>query len=106
MITIGLCHVLLSLLHQQLKAPAPHLTVTRSGANKGTMSVQIATTNGTALNGVHYAGLTNTLDWNDGDSTPRLVTVRLSMIIWSDPMSLSAPTCSIRWSPEPMRLSF
>ena len=53
------------------------LTVIRSGANKGTMTVQCATTNGTAISGVNYTGVTNTLTWNDGDSSPRFFTVPL-----------------------------
>jgi uncharacterized delta-60 repeat protein/uncharacterized repeat protein (TIGR01451 family) len=53
------------------------LVVNRIGANKGTVSVQCITTNGTALSGVNYIGVTNTLVWNDGDASPRYVTVPL-----------------------------
>ncbi|HWQ91340.1 MAG TPA: Calx-beta domain-containing protein, partial [Clostridia bacterium] len=53
------------------------LTVRRSGGSSGTLTVQCGTTNGTAINGTHYLGLTNTLTWNPGDSTPRYVTVPL-----------------------------
>ncbi len=53
------------------------LQVNRMGANKGTLSVQCMTTNGTALSGINYTGLTNTLVWNHGDSSPRYVIVPL-----------------------------
>ncbi|HWW00693.1 MAG TPA: Calx-beta domain-containing protein [Candidatus Acidoferrum sp.] len=58
-------------------AGAVTLTVTRSGANRGTVTVQCATTNVTAINGVNYRAITNTLSWDDGDATPRFVTVPL-----------------------------
>ena len=53
------------------------LTVNRVGANKGTVTVQCATTNVTALSGLQYIGFTNTLTWNDGDSSSRIITVPL-----------------------------
>lgn len=53
------------------------LQVNRMGANKGTLSVQCVTTNGTALSGINYTGLTNTLVWNHGDASPRYVIVPL-----------------------------
>jgi uncharacterized repeat protein (TIGR01451 family)/uncharacterized delta-60 repeat protein len=54
------------------------LTVNRMGANKGTLTVQCITTNGTAISGVNYTGVTNTLVWNSLDSTPRTVVVPLT----------------------------
>ena len=54
------------------------LEVDRKGANKGTLSVQCITTNGTALNGTNYVGSTNTLSWSDGDPVfARYVTIPL-----------------------------
>jgi uncharacterized delta-60 repeat protein/uncharacterized repeat protein (TIGR01451 family) len=53
------------------------LKVIREGANRGTVSVQCQTVDQTAIQGVKYVGVTNTLVWNDGDSTPRFVTVPL-----------------------------
>jgi uncharacterized repeat protein (TIGR01451 family)/uncharacterized delta-60 repeat protein len=53
------------------------LTVNRSGGSRGTLTVQVGTTNGTALAGVDYVATTNTLQWNDLDSSPRYVTVTL-----------------------------
>ena len=35
------------------------------------------TTNGTALSGINYIGVTNTLVWDNGDASPRYVTVPL-----------------------------
>ena len=51
--------------------------VNRVAGSAGTITVQYATTNGTATNGVDYTGSTNTLLWNNGDSSPRTVTVPL-----------------------------
>jgi len=51
--------------------------VNRVAGNSGSISVQYATTNGTAINGVDYVGTTNVLLWNNGDSTPRLVSIPL-----------------------------
>ncbi len=47
------------------------LTVNRSGANRGTLSVECVTTNGTAISGVNYVGVTNNLVWNDLESAPQ-----------------------------------
>ena len=53
------------------------VTVTRTVGSQGTLTVQLATTNGTAVSGVDYLGTTNTLQWNDGDVTPRVVVLPL-----------------------------
>lgn len=53
------------------------VVVTRSGGNLGALSVQYATQNGTALAGTHYLGQTNTLSWNNGDSSPRNLDITL-----------------------------
>ena len=58
-------------------AGAVRLGVTRTGGNKGTLVVRYATANGTALNGVKYVGVTNTMQWNDGDATVKFLTVPL-----------------------------
>ncbi len=52
------------------------VTVDRIGS-AGTTTVQYATANGTALNGVHYSAVSGTLHWPDGDTTPRVITVPL-----------------------------
>ncbi|MGH7951654.1 MAG: Calx-beta domain-containing protein, partial [Limisphaerales bacterium] len=51
--------------------------VNRISGSKGSVSIQYATTNGTALNGVDYTGTTNTLNWNNGDVSPKTVTIKL-----------------------------
>jgi len=51
--------------------------VNRTSGSQGALSVQYATANGTALNGVDYVGATNTLSWNSGDVSPRPVTITL-----------------------------
>ncbi len=53
------------------------VTVTRTVGSKGTLTVQYATTNGTAVSGTDYVGSTNTLSWNNGDVTPRTITIPL-----------------------------
>jgi len=60
-----------------LSGGAIAFTVTRTVGSLGTLTVQYATTNGTALNGVNYVGATNTLTWNSGDVTPRTVFIPL-----------------------------
>jgi uncharacterized delta-60 repeat protein len=51
--------------------------VNRVAGSFGTITVQCATTNGTALSGTDYTGATNTLQWNSGDSSPRTITIPL-----------------------------
>jgi len=51
------------------------VTVARLGGVLGQLSVQVATSDGSAINGVNYAGLTNTLTWADGDATTRTLYV-------------------------------
>jgi uncharacterized delta-60 repeat protein len=51
--------------------------VNRTVGSYGTLTVQWATTNGTATNGIDYVGATNTLTWNSGDVSPRTVSVPL-----------------------------
>jgi len=55
--------------------------VNRVVGSAGTLTVQYATTNNSAANGatnqVDFYGVTNTLQWNNGDVSPRVVNVRL-----------------------------
>ncbi len=51
------------------------VTVNRSGGSTGLLTVQYATANGTALEGVDYVGVTNTLLWNGGDAAPKTFTI-------------------------------
>ena len=60
-----------------LSAGAVAITVTRTVGGKGSLAVQLATANGTAVSGTDYLGVTNTLSWNDGDVAPRTVIVPL-----------------------------
>jgi len=56
--------------------------VNRVAGSASQISVQYATTNGPppngATNGVDYLGATNTLQWNNGDASPRTVTISLT----------------------------
>jgi uncharacterized delta-60 repeat protein len=49
--------------------------VNRVAGSAGQISVQYATANGTASNGVNYVGSTNTLNWNSGDASSRVINV-------------------------------
>ena len=60
-----------------LSAGFASVTVTRTVGSKGTLTLQLATTNGSAVNGVDYVGSTNTLQWNNGDVTPRIINIPL-----------------------------
>jgi uncharacterized delta-60 repeat protein len=51
--------------------------VKRTSGSKGAVTVQYATSNGTATNGVDYSGATNTLSWVDGDVSPRTISIPL-----------------------------
>ena len=60
-----------------LSSGAINVIVSRTVGSKGSLTVQYATTNGTAISGVDYVGVTNTLSWNNGDVTPRAITIPL-----------------------------
>jgi uncharacterized delta-60 repeat protein len=51
--------------------------VNRVSGSLGSVTVQYATTNGSAVNGVDYVGSTNTLSWVSGDVSPRTVSIPL-----------------------------
>ena len=51
--------------------------VNRVSGSSGALSVQYATTNGTAFSGFDYVGATNTLSWISGDVSPRIVNIPL-----------------------------
>ena len=60
-----------------LSAGSVTVTVTRTVGSKGTLTVQCASTNGSAISGTDYTGFTNTLTWNNGDVSPRTIIVSL-----------------------------
>jgi uncharacterized delta-60 repeat protein len=49
--------------------------VNRVSGSAGQITVQYATANGTAMNGVNYVGTTNQLTWSSGDSSSRTITI-------------------------------
>ncbi|MFO0810356.1 MAG: Calx-beta domain-containing protein [Gemmataceae bacterium] len=51
------------------------ITVSRTGGSNGAVSVQYATTNGTATAGSDYTASAGTLTWADGDASPKTFTV-------------------------------
>ncbi len=53
------------------------IVVTRTGGNRGAISVKVAATNGTALAGVNFVAVTNTLVWASGETTPKIFNVPL-----------------------------
>jgi uncharacterized repeat protein (TIGR01451 family)/uncharacterized delta-60 repeat protein len=54
------------------------ITVNRSGGSQGTLAVNFATSDGTAVSGTDYTGVTNVLSWNPGDISPTNVTIQLN----------------------------
>ena len=60
-----------------LSAGSIVVTVTRTVGSEGTLNVQYATSDGTAVNGTDYTGSTNTLTWNNGDVSPRSIIIPL-----------------------------
>lgn len=54
------------------------ITVTRSGSSVGTLTVQVGATNGTAISGVDFTGVTNLLTWGSGDLSPKTITIPLN----------------------------
>jgi uncharacterized delta-60 repeat protein/uncharacterized repeat protein (TIGR01451 family) len=51
------------------------ITVTRTGGNVGSVSVQVAATDGAATSGLDFVALTNTLKWNSGESAAKVLIV-------------------------------
>ncbi|MBI2931151.1 MAG: Ig-like domain-containing protein, partial [Planctomycetes bacterium] len=73
------------------------VTVTRTGGNGGAVSVNYATSNGTATAGSDYTAASGTLSWADGDVTSQTFNVPLTDdgAVESDEtvnMTLSSPT--------------
>jgi uncharacterized delta-60 repeat protein len=54
-----------------------NFVVNRISGSLGTATVQYGTTNGSAISGTDYIGATNTLIWNSGDVSPRVVSIPL-----------------------------
>lgn len=52
-----------------------YFTVIRNGSSVGSTSVDYATINGSAIAGVDYVATSGTLNWEDGDSTSRIIAV-------------------------------
>ena len=61
----------------QQTAGVATITVNQTGGSSGAVSVQVATSDGTANAGTDYTSTTQTLSWADGDSTPKTVTIML-----------------------------
>jgi hypothetical protein len=55
--------------------PTLTVTVTRAGGSDGTLSVNYATADGTAVAGTDYSGVSGTLNWIAGDANSRTVTI-------------------------------
>jgi len=54
------------------------LTVTRTGSNKQALTVNYATTDGTAVAGIDYTQTAGTLTWAENDSTAKTINVPVS----------------------------
>jgi len=73
------------------------LTVNRTAGSIGAVSIAYATANGTAAAGTNYTATSGTLNWADGDSTAKTITIPLSTTAsftgtLSFSVNLSAPT--------------
>jgi Leucine-rich repeat (LRR) protein len=53
------------------------ITVTRTGGTAGTVSVDYASTDDTAIAGSDYTAVSDTLNWADGDATAKTFTVNI-----------------------------
>ncbi len=73
----GLLNFSLTNYPASVNAGAVGITITRTVGSKGTLGVQLSTSNGTATNGVDYTGIVTNLTWNNGDVSPRTVPVPL-----------------------------
>jgi len=51
------------------------VTVTRQGGSQGDLKVWVASSDGTAVNGINYVGFTNQLEWADGVSGPQTFSI-------------------------------
>ena len=70
------------------------ITVQRTGGSSGIVSVNYATSNGTALSGTDYTTASSTLTWPDGDATSKTFTVPIT----NDAVVESAETVTLTLS--------
>jgi hypothetical protein len=70
------------------------LTVVRNGAADGAVSVDYATSSGTATAGADYVSTSGTLNWADGDSADKTITVNIT----NDTMDESDETFAVTLS--------
>jgi len=73
------------------------LSVTRTGGSTGPVSVNFATSNGSAIAGTDYTAISGALTWADGDTTAKTINVPLlnNPVVAPDKtlsVTLSAPT--------------
>lgn len=54
------------------------ITILRTGGNAGTISVNFATSNGTATAGSDYSAVNRTINFTDGDIIPKIITVPIA----------------------------
>jgi hypothetical protein len=54
------------------------ITVTRVGGDEGTLSVDYATTAGSAFDGPDFTGVSGTLTWGDGDSASQDIVININ----------------------------
>ncbi|HUL97232.1 MAG TPA: Calx-beta domain-containing protein [Usitatibacter sp.] len=58
-------------------AGASQIQVNRLGSSVGTLSVNYAFTPGTAMSGTNFSGSPGTLNWADGDASPKFIPVTI-----------------------------
>ena len=54
------------------------LTVTRNGGSSGAVSANVTTANGTAIAGVDFAATSASLNWADGDSATKMISIPIT----------------------------
>jgi endoglucanase len=65
------------------------MTVNRTGGTNGAVTVQYATSNGTATAGMNYTAESGTLSWAAGDATGKTISVPVSSTVISSPVAFS-----------------
>ncbi len=94
-----------------LKPGIATISVTRSGAALGQLSVQVGTSNGTAINNINYVGVTNTLTWGNQDISTKTITVQTLQdntvegpktvnLFLSNPLVAGSPNAQVLQSPS------
>ncbi len=83
------------------------VTVQRRGGASGLLTAQFTATNGTAVSGLNFIGVTNTLSWVDGDVQPKTIAIPLlnDGIVETAPLTINLQLSSATVNGQPAPLS-